>query len=78
VIAGVLNVEETIDCDCVDRVLLFPTADILDNSFVRISRSTMTCCGVCSILLMAEGGNNGAREMRCWLRRDKTGKTGIS
>jgi hypothetical protein len=59
VIAGVLNVEETIDCDCVDRVLLFPTADILDNSFVRISRSTMTCCGVCSILLMAEKGTMG-------------------
>jgi hypothetical protein len=54
VIAGVLNVEETIVCDCVDCVLLFPTADILDNSFVRISRSTMTCCGVCSILLMAK------------------------
>ena len=53
-IAGVLNVEETIDCDGVKRVLLSPTADMLDNSFVSISRSTMTCCGVYSILLMVE------------------------
>ncbi len=52
VIAGVLNSEALIGCDGAGRVLLPPTADKLDNSFVSMSRSTMTCCGVCSILMM--------------------------
>ncbi len=53
--AGVLNVEELISCDGTRLVLLPPTADKTDSASVRVSRSTMTCCGVCSILLMVRG-----------------------
>jgi hypothetical protein len=63
--AGVLNIEELVCCDGAVLVLLPPTADNTDNAFVSVSRSTMTCCGVCSILPMVRGGDNGAREMRC-------------
>ena len=45
---------------------------MLDNSFVSVSRSLMTCCGVCSILLMEGGKKNGARGNALLMRKDET------
>jgi hypothetical protein len=62
---GVLNIEELTGCDGTRLVLLPPTADKTDSAFVRVSRSTMTCCGVCSILLMVRGGERTMVQGKC-------------
>ena len=63
--AGVLNIEELVCCDGAVLVLLPPTADNTDKAFVSVSRSTMTCCGVCSILLMVRGGGWTMGQGKC-------------